>query len=78
MTPQNVDVVVLECDLPARGLKRGDLGAVVEQVGPDAYAVEFVAGSWRTQALVTLNARDIRAVSDDGLLSVRSSHPIAS
>lgn len=44
MTPQNLDVVVLERDLPAHGLKRGDLGAVVEQVGANAYMVEFVAG----------------------------------
>jgi hypothetical protein len=78
MTPQNLDVVVLERDLPVHGLKRGDLGAVVEQVGLNAYMVEFVAGSGRTQALVTLDSRDIRAVSDDDLLSVRSSHAIAS
>ena len=78
MTPQNLDVVVLELDLPAHGLKRGDLGAVVERVAPNAYMVEFVAGSGRTQALVTLETRDIRAVSDDDLRSVRSSHTIAS
>ena len=78
MTPQNLDVVVLERDLPAHGLKRGDLDAVVEQVGADAYMVEFVAGSGRTQALVTLAAKDLRAVSDDDLLSVRPSHAIAS
>ncbi len=78
MTSQNRDVVVLERDLPTHGLKRGDLGAVVEQMGPDAYAVEFVVGSGRTQALVTLDVRDIRAVSDDDLLSVRPSHAIAS
>lgn len=78
MTPQNLDVVVLERDLPDHGLKRGDLGAVVERVRPDAYLVEFVAGSGRTQALVTLETRDIRAVSDDDLLAVRSAHAIAS
>ena len=78
MTPENLDVVVLERDLPAHGLKRGDLGAVVEQVGADAYMVEFVAGSGCTQALVTLAANDLRAVSDDDLLSVRPSHAIAS
>mgnify|MGYP002789253459 CR=1 FL=1 len=78
MTPRNLDVVVLERDVPAHGLKRGDLGAVVDQVGPDAYLVEFVAGSGRTQALVTLRADDLRAVSDDDLLSVRSTHAIAS
>ena len=78
MTPHNLDVVVLEHDLPVHGLKRGDLGAVVEQVGPDTYAVEFVAASGRTQALVTLGASDIRAVSDDDLLSVRPAQAIAS
>jgi hypothetical protein len=78
MTPQILDVVVLERDLPAHGLKRGDLGAVVEEYGPDAFAVEFVAGSGRTQALVTLASRDVRAVSDDDLISVRPTQAIAS
>ena len=78
MTPQVLDVVVLERELPAHGLKRGDLGAVVEQCGPDACAVEFVAGSGRTQALVTLASRDIRAVSDGDLISVRPAQAIAS
>ena len=78
MTPQVLDVVVLERELPAHGLKRGDLGAVVEQYGPDAFAVEFVAGSGRTLALVTLAPQDIRAVSDDDLLSVRPAQAIAS
>jgi hypothetical protein len=40
--------------------------------------VEHQQNSGRTQALVTLEAHDIRAVSDDDLLSVRSSHAIAS
>lgn len=66
-----LDVVVLEHDLPAHGLRRGDVGAVVELYGPDALAVEFVAGSGRTQALVTLKPTDIRAVSDRDLLAVR-------
>ena len=78
MTLQVLDVVVLERELPAHGLKRGDLGAVVEQYGSDAFAVEFVAGSGRTQALVTLASRDIRAVSDDDLIAVRRAQAIAS
>lgn len=72
MTPQLLDVVVLKHDLPAHGLRRGDLGAIVEVYGPDAVAVEFVAASGRTQALVTLAPDDVRAVSDDDLVSVRS------
>ena len=38
---------------------------------PDAFMVEFVAASGRTQALVTLGPADVRAVADDDLVSVR-------
>ena len=71
MKTQPLDVVVLEHDVPTHGLRRGDVGAVVEIYGPDAIAVEFVAASGRTQALVTLQSSDIRAVSDRDLLAVR-------
>jgi hypothetical protein len=40
-----LDVVVLNTDLPAQGLKRGDLGAVVDVYSPDAIEVEFVTAS---------------------------------
>jgi hypothetical protein len=71
MTLALLDTVVLEHDLPAHRLRRGDLGAVVEIYSVDAIAVEFVAASGRTQALVTLKPSDIRAVRDDDLVSVR-------
>lgn len=71
MTAQLLDVVVLVRDLPAHGLRSGDLGTVVEILGADSVAVEFVAASGRTQALVTLPTSDIRAVRDDDLVSVR-------
>ena len=71
MTPKLLDVVVLTRDLPAHGLRRGDLGAVVDLRGPEAFVVEFVAASGRTQALVTLGSSDIRAVADDDLVAVR-------
>lgn len=71
MTPELLDVVVLEHDIPAHGLRRGDLGAVVEVYGPDAFEIEFVAASGRTQALVTLGPDDIRPAGDDDLVSVR-------
>ena len=71
MTPHLLDVVVLKRDLPTQGLKRGDLGAVVDLRGPEAIVVEFVAASGRTQALVTLGPDDIRAVADDDLVTVR-------
>ncbi len=53
MTPHTLDVVVLNEDLPAHGLKRGDLGTVVEVYSPAAIEVEFVTASGRTQGLVT-------------------------
>ena len=65
------DVVLLTTDLPAQGLKRGDLGAVVDVYSPDAIEVEFVTASGRTQALLTLRTRDIREVGDDDLVTVR-------
>ena len=59
-----LDVVVMNTDLPAQGLKRGDLGTVVDIYGPDALEVEFVTASGRTQALITLKPSDIREVGD--------------
>ena len=67
-----LDTIVLERDLPERGLRRGDLGAVVEVYEPDGLEVEFVTASGRTAALVTLNAHDVRPVADDDLVSVRT------
>ena len=66
-----LDTVVLTRDIPDAGLRRGDLGAIVEVHGPNAFDVEFVAASGRTQALVTLTADDIRHVGDQDLVSVR-------
>jgi len=67
-----LDTVVLTHDIPASGLRRGDLGAVVEVLAPDALEVEFVAGSGRTQALLTLHEQDLRQLGDRDLIAVRS------
>ncbi len=58
-------------NLPDLGLKRGDVGAVVEIYAPDALEVEFVRGSGETQALVTLKKSDVRRIGKDELLAVR-------
>jgi uncharacterized protein DUF4926 len=70
-----LDTIVLERDVPERGLRRGDLGAAVEVYEPDRLEVEFVTASGRTAALVTLNAHDVRPVADDDLVSVRTCRP---
>lgn len=70
---KQLDTVVLDRDLPEHGLRRGDLGAVVEVYAPDGLDVEFVTASGKTEALVTLKAKDVRAVEDHDLISVRPS-----
>lgn len=77
MTYQLLDTIVLNRDLPERDLRKGDLGAIVEIYEPDAFEVEFVTASGRTAALLTLNARDIRPVADDDLVSVRPCRRLA-
>jgi hypothetical protein len=69
---QMLETVALTHDLPAVGLRAGDVGAVVEVLAADAYEVEFVAASGRTQALVTLGEADVRALGDRDILAVRS------
>jgi hypothetical protein len=66
-----LDTVVLDRDLPEQGLRRGDLGAVVDVHPPDGLDVEFVLASGKTQALVTLREGDVRAVADGDLIAVR-------
>ena len=66
-----LDTVVLDRDLPEHGLRRGDLGAVVDVQAPDGLEVEFVLASGKTQALVSLRASDVRAVADGDLIAVR-------
>ncbi len=71
MTYQVLDTLVLDRDLPIHGLRKGDLGAVVEVYEPDGLEMEFVTASGRTAAVLTLEARDVRPVADDDLVAVR-------
>ena len=71
MDVKMLDTIVLEKDLADYGLKKGDVGAVVEVYEPDGLEVEFVTGSGKTQALVTLKVTDVRTVGDSEILSVR-------
>lgn len=67
-----LDTVVLDRDLPEHGLRRGDLGAIVELYAPDGLEVEFVRASGQTQALVELTTADVRAIQDLDLVAVRT------
>ena len=72
MNINTLDLVVLNEDLPAHGLRRGDIGAVVEIYSPEDFEVEFVTGAGRTQALVSLHINQIRPVGPQDIPAVRS------
>lgn len=58
MTPtiQLLDVVALTDDLTQQGLYRGQVGTVVETLGPDVFEVEFSDNDGRTYASLALRA----------------------
>jgi len=66
-----LDTVVVAADLPRHGLRRGDIGAVVEVCSADLLEVEFVTAAGRTQAVVTLGVSEVRPVGPKDLLAVR-------
>jgi hypothetical protein len=70
-----LDTVVLDRDIPAHGLCKGDLGAVVELYKPDSLEVEFVMPNGQTRALLTLHAEDVRPLHDTDILAVRPLTP---
>jgi len=57
-----LDVVALVEDLPARGLVRGQVGTVVELLGPGAFEVEFSDDEGRAYAMVALRAEQLMAL----------------
>ena len=69
---QLLEIVALTRDIPESGLRRGDLGAIVELYDSEAFEVEFVTASGRTQALLRLASADVRQVGDGDLVAVRS------
>ncbi len=68
---ENLEVVVLNHDILEHGLRAGDLGTVVEIYPGGGVEVEFVRGSGFTQALLTLNERDVRKIDSHDLLTTR-------
>jgi Domain of unknown function (DUF4926) len=54
--PQLLDVVALTDDLTERGLQRGQVGTVIEQLAPDVFEVEFSDDEGRTYATLALRS----------------------
>ncbi|MHB8627869.1 MAG: DUF4926 domain-containing protein [Aggregatilineales bacterium] len=53
------DMVALLEDLPAEGLKRGQVGTIVEIWQPDIYEVEFADTRGITYAMVALRSEQL-------------------
>lgn len=54
-----LSVVALVQDLPAKALKRGQVGTIVEDLGPGVYEVDFSDDQGRTYASVALHAEQL-------------------
>jgi hypothetical protein len=62
MTMANIrllDVVALTTDLPDKGLVRGQVGTIVELLGPDVYEVEFSDDDGHAYALLPLRDQEL-------------------
>ena len=69
---KSLEIVVLQKDVKDHGLKSGDTGTVVELYEPDGLEVEFMTGTGVTKAVLTLSESDVRHLSSDDILAVRS------
>jgi hypothetical protein len=54
-----LDVVALIEDMPHLGLLRGQVGTVVESLGPETFEVEFADDSGRAYAMTPLHSSQI-------------------
>ena len=54
-----LDVVALTEDLPEHGLRRGQVGTIVDVLSPDVFVVEFVDNAGRTYATLSLRANQL-------------------
>jgi hypothetical protein len=50
------DVVALLADIPERGLQRGQVGTIVENLAPEVYEVEFSDDNGRSHATMALRS----------------------
>jgi hypothetical protein len=59
-----LETVTLTHDIADVGLTEGDIGTIVKVYSDDAFEIEFVALSGKTQALLALYGKDIRSFTD--------------
>lgn len=65
MKTKVLDVVALLEDMPARGLLRGQVGTVVEELGGDFFEIEFSDNSGRMYATLALRPSQFLVLRHD-------------
>ena len=69
---QELEDVILTCDVPEHGLRRGDIGTVVlVHQGDKGYEVEFTTLDGESIAIVTLLASQVRPSKPREIAHVR-------
>lgn len=56
---KTLDVVALEKDFPKEGLRRGQVGTIVESMTPGVFLVEFADLQGQTYAFLTVGQSDL-------------------
>jgi len=69
---RELDVVVLNTDLPGHGLKRGDVGAVVHVYKNGELETEFVTYGGQTAALIPLRPDQVHLAGKQDLMHSRT------
>ncbi len=54
-----LNVVALTRDIPERGLRRGQVGTVVEELAPSVFEIEFADNKGRSYATAPLRASEL-------------------
>lgn len=61
-----LDTVALLEDISERGLKRGEVGTIIESLAPDVYEVEFCDDDGRTYAMFAISADKLITLHNQG------------
>ena len=70
---QELDMVILEKDIPEYGLKRGDMGSVVLVHGKEkGYEVEFMTLDGETVVVTSLLASQVRPIGEREIAHARA------
>lgn len=71
MTYQTFERVVLNRDLPEKGLRHGDIGVVVEVLDDGGLALEIFNALGETSAVTMVSAADVQRPFEEDMLAVR-------